>query len=226
MLVDARAVGAGAPHRVRDERGSDPPAVLARWVGEPGGRPAAAILTPLGLRPNGVLRGHGRAAGRRRPPQAAVGAAVGLVADLALAGLSLGAATALGAAVGGLASQGWSQVPRKIANRFRGIEELTLENDVLLVLADSMVKLCAALEQRGHAAWAKVHVAPTAAGAENDNASLQGLVASLAPARSYPQWERAIGSLFSADARRAALVERVAQGLRAVAEPPEIVQKK
>ena len=162
---------------------------------------------------------------------AAVGAAVGLVADVALAGLSLGTGTALGAAVGGLASQGWSQVPRKIANRVRGIEELTLENAVLLLLADSMVRLCATLDQRGHAAWAKVHVAPSApsAGAapEADNSdnlddsatSLHTLIASLAPARSHPHWEAAASAAPSSDARRRALVERIAQQLRVLVLP-------
>lgn len=160
---------------------------------------------------------------------AAVGAAVGLVADVALAGLSLGTGTALGAAVGGLASQGWSQVPRKIANRLRGVEELTLENAVLLVLAGSMVRLCAALDQRGHAAWAKVHVAPAAASAdegvergenqEGGDHDLHALVASLAAARSYPQWEAAPADAVSTDSRRSALVERVAQQLRALAQP-------
>lgn len=151
---------------------------------------------------------------------AAVGAAVGLVADMAVAGLSLGAATALGAAVGGLASQGWSQVPRKIANRVRGIEELTLENDVLLVLAGSLLRLCAALERRGHAALAKVHVAAQAVHGQDQGAnSLSALVTSLAPARSYAHWELAPHAHASTDARRSQLVERVAQRLRQAVQP-------
>lgn len=149
---------------------------------------------------------------------AAVGAAVGLVADMAVAGLSLGAATALGAAVGGLASQGWSQVPRKIANRVRGIGELTLENDVLLVLADSLLRLCAVLEQRGHAALAKVHVAAQPGRAHDGSADdgLRALIASLAPARSYAHWELAPHAHTSGDARRSQCVERAAQRVRQV----------
>ena len=150
---------------------------------------------------------------------AAVGAALGLVADVALAGLSLGTGTALGAAVGGLASQGWSQVPRKIANRLRGIEELSLENAVLLVLADSMLRLCAALEQRGHAALEQVHVVTQevnvpAQDSDAPSALLQ-LLALLSAARSYPQWEAACP-----DARRSALVEHVAQQLRVLLPSP------
>lgn len=165
---------------------------------------------------------------------AAVGAAVGLVADVALAGLSLGTGTALGAAVGGLASQGWSQVPRKIANRLRGVEELTLENAVLLVLAGSMVRLCAALDQRGHAAWAKVRVAsesasvsasssPSPSNADKhssaDTSPLHALVTSLAAARSYPHWESTPTTPRHSDTRRSALVEHIAQQLRVLAQP-------
>ena len=165
---------------------------------------------------------------------AAVGAAVGLVADVALAGLSLGTGTALGAAVGGLASQGWSQVPRKIANRLRGVEELTLENAVLLVLAGSMVRLCAALDQRGHAAWAKVRVAsesasvsasssPSPSNADKhssaDTSPLHALVTSLAAARSYPRWESTPTTPRHSDTRRSALVEHIAQQLRVLAQP-------
>ena len=159
-------------------------------------------------------------AGQKLGAGAAVGAAVGLVADVALAGLSLGAATALGAALGGLASQGWSQVPRKIANRMRGTEESTLENDVLLLLAGSLLGLCISLEQRGHAAQQALHVAP----AKRDTVSLPhedalvALVGSLAPARSYPQWELVRHDQPGADARRSRLVNQVAQGLRALVQ--------
>ena len=159
-------------------------------------------------------------AGQKLGTGAAVGAAVGLVADVALAGLSLGAATALGATVGGLASQGWSQVPRKIANRVRGTEELTLENSVLLLLAGSLLRLCIALEQRGHASLETLHVAPAtedASPSPQDDA-LHALVRSLAPARSYPHWELAQHDRTGGDARRNRLVERVAQELRTLGQ--------
>ena len=162
-------------------------------------------------------------AGQKLGTGAAVGAAVGLVADVALAGLSLGAATALGAAVGGLASQGWSQVPRKLANRLRGTEELTLEDGVLLLLAGSLLRLCIALEQRGHAALETLHVsadAPDPADPSMDSGALPAaarVVVSLAPARSYPDWELApkARTRLDADSRRDRLVRSVAEQLRA-----------
>ena len=192
---------------------------LAPWTA---GRWEADLFNPQTLVDAGQKLGTG----------AAVGAAVGLVADVALAGLSLGAATALGAAVGGLASQGWSQVPRKLANRLRGTEELTLEDGVLLLLAASLLRLCRALEQRGHAALETLHVSadPTDPTDPTDLSVDSGalpaaarLVASLAPARSHPEWERAAkaGSWFPADAsdhadsRRTRLVRSAAEQLRA-----------
>ena len=181
-------------------RPGDADMALAPWTA---GRWEADLFNPQTLVDAGQKLGTG----------AAVGAAVGLVADVALAGLSLGAATALGAAVGGLASQGWSQVPRKLANRMRGTEELTLEDGVLLLLAGSLLRLCAALEQRGHAALETLHVGAQAAGSPALDAITE-LVANLSPARSYPHWELSAKAKPDADPRRSRLVERVAQQLR------------
>ena len=191
-------------------RPGDADMALAPWTA---GRWEADLFNPQTLVDAGQKLGAG----------AAVGAAVGLVADVALAGLSLGAATALGAAVGGLASQGWSQVPRKLANRMRGTEELTLEDGVLLLLAGSLLRLCIALEQRGHAALETLHVSadvPDPADASMDSGALPAiarLVASLAPARSHPDWELAAKAQASldADSRRNRLVHSVAEQLRA-----------
>ena len=160
-------------------------------------------------------------AGHKLGKGAAVGAAVGLAADVALAGLSLGTGTALGAAVGGLASQGWSQVPRKIANRVRRIEELTLEDEVLHLLASTLVRLCAALEQRGHAAWQRLHVGAQAAAdsAAPGAPALRDLLAHLAPARSHPDWEQAQPG-GATDARRQRLVDALAGQLATLVAAP------
>lgn len=142
-----------------------------------------------------TLRDAGKALGKG----AAFGAAIGLTADIALAGLSLGAGTALGAALGGMASQGWGQVGRKMLNKARGVHELTLENEVLFVLAGHMGHLLRALEQRGHAAIGKI-----AAGTEEPPAMrkpLTQLIDALQPARSHPEWER--GKTVDDDRRRA-----------------------
>ncbi|RID99504.1 GTPase/DUF3482 domain-containing protein [Simplicispira hankyongi] len=145
-------------------------------------------------------------AGRKLGTGAAVGAAVGLAADVALAGMSLGAATALGAAVGGVVSQGWSQLPRKLRHKLQGVEELTLEDAVLLGLADSLLRLVRALERRGHAATARLAIAAQS----GDQTELQAVVQALAPARGFPEVAKASALAASPDARREALGQRIA----------------
>jgi len=142
-----------------------------------------------------------RDASRKLGTGAAVGGAIGLAADIAFAGLSLGAGTALGAALGGIASQGWGQFGRRLSNKLRGVQELTLENEVLFVLAVQMLTLLAALEQRGHAAQGKM----TVASATESDEALKPLVAALQPARSHPDW----ASGGSGDARRLRLLDIV-----------------
>lgn len=145
-------------------------------------------------------------AGRKLGTGAAVGAAVGFAADVALAGMSLGAATALGAAVGGVASQGWSQVPRKLKHKLQGVEELTLEDAVLLGLADSLTRLMRALERRGHAATTRLAIAAGSA----EHGTLRAVVLALAPARGFPDAPKAPVLAASQDARREALSQRIA----------------
>lgn len=157
-----------------------------------------------------------RDASRKLGAGAAVGAALGLTADLALAGLSLGAGTALGAAIGGLASQGWGQFGRRLANRMRGVQELTLENEVLFVLAAQMLNLLAALEQRGHAAQGRI-----AAAAEEgvaDSAEFKRIIGELQVARSHPEWmpDRHHGA--ASQPRRMRLVDAVGEQLRTALE--------
>ncbi|MDO8904242.1 GTPase/DUF3482 domain-containing protein [Hydrogenophaga sp.] len=162
------------------------------------GRWASDLFNPETLASVGRLLGQG----------AAAGAAVGLTLDIALAGLSLGTGTALGAAIGGVVGQGWGQLPRKLRNRLMRIEELTLQDDVLAVLADGLLQLCQRLEARGHAALEPlaVRLAP----ADSYRADLKALLADLAPARSHPEWEPARGSANDTDNRREVLRQLVA----------------
>lgn len=160
-------------------------------------------------------------AGRKLGTGAAVGAAIGFGADVALAGMSLGAATALGAAIGGVASQGWSQLPRKLGNKLQGIEELTLEDAVLLALADSLLTLILALERRGHAASARLDISAAAEHSEavetdaqtaedDDRRALRQVVRELRPARGLPPSDGVKALASNQGARREALIEQVA----------------
>ena len=158
-------------------------------------------------------------AGKRLGTGAVVGGAVGAVADLALAGLSLGAATALGATLGGVVSQGWLPLWRKLDNRRRGVQELTLEDTVLLLLASHLLRLTQALERRGHAAMDKLRVddarvvdMPGAAGAPASAPPaqpLQDLLDALTPARGHPLWETPPGKRSDTDdgARNACVMD-------------------
>ncbi len=136
-------------------------------------------------------------AGRLLGKGAAAGAAVGFTLDLALAGMSLGAA------IGGALGQGWGQAPRKLRNAIMGVEELTLDNDVLIVLADSLVHLCQVLQARGHAAQDTIDVRMAPSGTYRE--ALLQLLEPLGQARAHPEWEHHAGTRRNHSARREAL---------------------
>ncbi|HMN55743.1 MAG TPA: DUF3482 domain-containing protein [Ottowia sp.] len=159
-------------------------------------------------------------AGTRLGLGAMIGAGVGAVADVALAGLSLGAATTLGATVGGALSGGWRPLWRKAKNRLDGVQELTADDALLLLLAEHLSSLVAALAQRGHAAQQRLRIGtvalPTdAVGAPVSEGVLRAVQA-LAPARGHPKWERRQRGARDDD-ERTELVERVARLL-----PPDL----
>jgi hypothetical protein len=128
-----------------------------------------------------------RQAGKRLGVGAAVGASIGLAADLAVAGVSLGAGAALGGAIGGIATQGWRQFGGKLLNRIRGVHELTLDNELLFLVAMQLLGLTRALDQRGHAALGTL-VQGLDSNSEMDQ-PLKRIVQLLQPARSHPEWE-------------------------------------
>jgi hypothetical protein len=152
-------------------------------------------------------------AGQALGTGALIGAGVGLAADVALAGLSLGAAATLGAAVGGAASQGFSGVGHAVANLVRGRVDLTVEDQVLALLADQMLALLLTLEGRGHAASQAVTLQAALDPARQ--AALRGLLAALAPARAHPEW--GLGMPPDGSARHERTVGAVVAALRDLA---------
>lgn len=165
---------------------------------------ASDLFNPETLATVGRLLGKG----------AAAGAAVGFTLDLALAGMSLGAATALGAAIGGALGQGWGQAPRKLRNRLLGIEELTLDNDVLVVLADRLTHLCQVLQARGHAAQDSIEL--RLAPSSSHRKALLELLDALHQARAHPEWEHRSGHSRDHSPRREALSKALAQSVGAL----------
>ena len=173
------------------------------WTSE---RWASDLFNPETLATVGRLLGKG----------AAAGAAVGFTLDLALAGMSLGAATALGAAIGGAVSQGWGQAPRMLRNKIMGVEELTLDNGVLLLLADNLLQLCQVLEARGHAAQDTIALRMAPASAYRQ--ALLALLEPLQQARAHPTWEHQRGQARDPSRRREALGHTVAQQIHRLLE--------
>ncbi|MBS0316327.1 MAG: GTPase/DUF3482 domain-containing protein [Proteobacteria bacterium] len=147
-------------------------------------------------------------AGKRLGTGALIGAGLGAVADVALAGLSLGAASALGATLGGAASGGWRPLWRKLENRMAGVQELTVEDPVLWLLAGHLLDAVRALAERGHAAIARLELS---AQAGDPAGELRPVVRALEPARGHPEWERATGRRARRNAERAELETELAR---------------
>ncbi len=178
--------------RADDAELEDLPELTGRWEDD--------LFNPEMLRQTGQRLGTG----------AAVGAALGAVVDVALAGLSLGAAASTGAVIGGVLSGGWREALRKIKGRLQGVQELTVEDAVLAVLAQRLLALAAALVQRGHAAQGKLHASDVAA-----TVPARPHLGALHGARAHPEWEGSKAGA-SSDERRAlenALLGELARAL-------------
>ncbi|MET4576120.1 GTPase/DUF3482 domain-containing protein [Ottowia thiooxydans] len=164
-----------------------------------------------------------REAGKKLGLGAMIGAGVGAVADVALAGLSLGAATTLGATIGGALSGGWKPLWRKLENRLNGVQELTVEDPVLLLLADHLVQLVGALEQRGHAAMDKLRLPSHRADGANN--ALREVINALQPARGHPGWERGAKPGRETDNDRKETLQAVASHLEILLSKPPLEGK-
>lgn len=103
------------------------------------------LFHPQALKDFGLRLGKGMAAG----------AMAGATLDVFTAGLSLGAATVLGAAVGGL-WQSADKLGKRVMGRLQGYREITVNDAVLRLLAMRQLALIDALEHRGHAAQGEI----------------------------------------------------------------------
>ena len=156
-----------------DDAGEAPlPLIEGRWTLD--------FFSPEAMKEAGLRLGKG----------AVIGAAAGVVADLAVAGISLGTGAAVGGAIGGAVSQGWGPFGRKLANKLRNVHELTAEDGVLFALVAWQLKLARALERRGHAATGRI-AAETSATQDAPTRATAAAVRAARPARSHPEWESA-----------------------------------
>ncbi|WP_371370457.1 GTPase/DUF3482 domain-containing protein [Pseudomonas sp. QL9] len=151
--------------RKDDARAADLPLLDGRWGDD--------LFNPETLRQLGVRLGGGVAAG------AAAGAGI----DLLVGGLTLGAATALGALAGG-AWQTFGHYGQRLMGKLKGQRELSVDDSVLRLLALRQRQLLAALQERGHAAMEAIRVA-----SPEDKQWREGkLPDALRKARAHPEW--------------------------------------
>lgn len=113
----------------------------------------------------------------------ATGAAAGAAIDLAVGGLTLGAATALGALVGGL-SQSVRHYGSQLLGKFNGEYKISVDDAILRLLALRLQMLQSALEIRGHAAQNAVIVSDP----QDDIWRNGKLPPPLEVARAHPNW--------------------------------------
>lgn len=182
-----------ALHRFREGDADEAPLALVE------GRWSLDFFSPEAMKDAGLRLGKG----------AAVGAAVGAVADLALAGLSLGAATALGASVGGAVSQGWGPMGRKVANMLRDVQELTVEEPVLGVMVAWQLALVQALARRGHADTRRI--AADASARESAAREIGEILRAARPARGHASWEAGLRTRWAVSPQRQAVLDNVAR---------------
>ena len=142
---------------------------------------------------------------------AAAGAVAGLAVDAMAGGITLGAATATGAAIGALLETGRS-FGRKIVDRARGKSELRVDDSTVRLLAIRQIALLRALLRRGHAAIEPVTVR---AGGEADAG---GAGATRAEARSRARADAAPDAQASAGRSGSA-------GSAVIAAPPKLERR-
>lgn len=151
------------------------------------GRWGDDLFNPETLKHLGIRVGGGMAAG------AAAGAGV----DLLVGGITLGAAALLGAVVGGSA-QTARHYGQRLAGKFKGQRELTVDDSILRLLAVRQHQLLSALQARGHAATERMQL-----DVSDDKKWREGkLPDALKRARAHPEWSALDSSARLEDSER------------------------
>jgi hypothetical protein len=176
--------------RREDASTQDLPLLDGRWGDD--------LFNPETLKQLGVKLGGGIAAG------AAAGAGI----DLLVGGVTLGLAALAGAIAGG-ALQTARGYGGRLLGKLKGQRELSVDDNVLRLLALRQRLLLVALEKRGHAAMDSIRV-----DAAQDKSWREGkLPDALHKARAHPQWSSLNGSARLGQAERQAQLEALAEHL-------------
>src|SRR3546814_549589 len=145
----------------------------------------------------------------------AAGAMAGATLDAFTAGLSLGTATLLGAAAGGL-WQGADKLGKRMLGKLKGYQELSVDDAVLRLLALRQLALVQALEERGHAAQKPIEIGSDAIAPKNqagrEDWRSAKLPDELLEARSQPQWS-SLAETYQASTRRRDIVRSLTRKL-------------
>ncbi|MDP3848764.1 MAG: GTPase/DUF3482 domain-containing protein [Pseudomonas sp.] len=176
--------------RREDATSAELPLLDGRWGDD--------LFNPETLKRLGIKVGSGVAAG----------AAAGVGVDLLVGGISLGAATLLGAIAGGGLQTARSYGAR-LLGKLKGQRELTVDDGVLQLLAVRQQQLLSALGQRGHAAQ-HVIALEVGTGAKTNYAQLLSI---LRKARAHPEWSALNPHPTLAQAERQNLIETLAAAL-------------
>lgn len=155
------------------------------------GRWHVDAFDPLLLQTMGVRVGGGVAAG------AAAGAGI----DLMVGGLTLGAAAAIGALLGG-GLQTLRHYGSSLLGKFTGEKSLRVDDNILMVLASRQCELILALERRGHAAQQRTASGQALLPVFRDNV----LPAPVRLARANPSWAQAEPAAFGDEGRQDAVL--------------------
>ena len=176
--------------RADDARAGELPLTDGRWGDD--------LFNPETLRQLGIKVGGGMAAG----------AATGVGIDLLVGGITLGAAALLGALAGG-GLQTARNYGGRLLGKLRGQRELTVDDQVLRLLALRQRQLLAALAQRGHAATTAIRL-----DTPQDQAWRQApLPQALHRARAHPEWSSLNPGARLEQSERRAQVEALAAEL-------------
>ncbi|MDY7220000.1 DUF3482 domain-containing protein [Denitrificimonas sp. JX-1] len=173
--------------RKEDAQASELPLEEGRWGDD--------LFNPATMKQLGIKVGGGMAAG----------AATGVGIDLMTGGLSLGMATVLGAAVGGL-TQTFRNYGERLKGKWRGERELTVNDNTLRLLAIRQQRLLHALELRGHAAQNSIQMETPQEQQWREGALAQPLII----ARAYPAWSNLHGNNPCQEPERNSNIDRLA----------------
>jgi hypothetical protein len=165
------------------------PLVEGRWEED--------LFSPDALRGMGIRLGKG----------AVAGAITGVGIDLVAGGLTLGAATVVGAVAGGL-WQVLGHYGEHLVGKLRGFRSLTVDDAILRLLAVRQRWLLAALHRRGHAA-----IEPLRLEAPDVKRWRKGaLPEAIKSARQHPEWS-ALNEGFKPEAAREKAIAELAEQL-------------